>query len=1735
MAVIGLACRLPGGVNTPEAFWSLLANGRTAIREVSQTSRQWAWPDAPEIPPYAALLDQVDQFDAPFFHISPKEATALDPQQRLLLETSWEALEQAGINPASLRGSDTGVFVGIFSNDYQLLQIKQNDAPHLYGSTGTSAATASGRLSYFLGLQGPAISVDTASSSSLVAFHLACQSLWNGECQMALASGVNLILAPDLTVAFSQAGMLSPDGRSTGFDAAANGYVRGEGCGVVVLKRLSAARRDGDNILAIVRGTAINQDGASQGLTVPNGPSQEAVIRKALAAADVQPGEVSYVEAHGSGTQVGDPIEGRALQAVYGEGREAPWFLGSVKSNIGHLEAAAGIAGVIKTVLALQHRYIPAHLRYTQLNPQLTDLQAVIPTEGQAWQAENGAPRRAGVSSFGFSGTNAHAILEEAPHDERSAAALSPEAAAYHLIPLSARSPQSLRTLAESYVQYLAAHPEARLADISHTVIRGRADFECRLAAVAESTADLASQWRAFLADESAPGLVSGNASASPRPKVAFLFTGLGSQYVDMGRELFAAYPVFREALVACDEILRPWLERPLLEVMYPSPGAFSPIDEMRYMQPALFAVEYALAKLWQSWGIEPDVLLGHSFGEYVAACIAGVFSLEDGLKLIARRGELMDGTAAGEMFALEADEAEVAAVVADFADAASVGVVNGARNTVVSGAAEAIQAILARLPHVKATRLNVTRASHSPLMDPIMEQFAAAAAQVAFATPKIPLVSNRLGAIADERIACAEYWSRHLRDTVRFGDGVEVLHQQGAQIFVEIGAKPILLSVSRNHLSALARRPGSSVDEESLATLSWLPSLRPNFPDQRTMLESLAELYARGLTVVEAEIARGEHRRLVLPTYPFQRQRYWLAAAARQATAAAHRGTSGPSSVSSSPRAKQKLAVANDPAIRFGFDLSQSLFPYLGQHRIFGRALLSAGVYFEFALTSGRDILNSPRLCLENVTLQQPLLLPEDPAALRTIQVVLSPDETGAITFQTLSVAESSAGGAWISHASGRLRAFEATEPEQLLNLPKDHVDIAALRQRCPEELAVEDYYARVGAWQISYRQVEDGNGDGLDYQVLKSLSLGAGAAIGEVHLPVALHTEAEGFAVHPLLIEGGIQVAQATFASASLNQNETYLPVGLDRLRLFRPVISDVWAYARLEAETPALIKSEVLLLDEAGLVAHLEGLTFQRTTRQALLRPAVTQAPSSGPAAPVKMMEQLAQASGPQRQALLQEYVQDQVRRVLGLRPTESLSNDSSLKDLGLDSLMSANLRSSFERDLKVMLPMDRLLQSDSTVPNLTRLLLEKIAPATTATTARTESAAPAVHTHDKTPATDDFNDAAADIPQIHAVVTAQEGRKVKVDDRWVFDFASCNYLGLDLHPEVMESIMPAIQKWGVHPSWTRAVASPGIYEELEQALADLMGVYSTLVFPAVTLLHAGVIPILAGSDGVIFKDISAHRSIDEASRLAQTEGAEVVVFKHNDPRDLEQRLAQYPLERTKLIVIDGVYSMSGVYPPLPEFARLAKQYNATVYMDDAHGMGVIGERPSATKPYGYKGNGIVNHFGLDYEADRLVYVAGLSKSYSSFGAFITCTDEATKNRFRSASTFIFSGPSPTASLASALAGIHLNQREGETWRDQIYFLTHRLITGAKAMGYEVINDNYFPIVCVVIGKTREVIEACQILWEYGILITPALYPIVPKEKGLLRFSITAANTEEEIDRSLAALAAVRERLS
>lgn len=1729
VAMIGIGCRFPGDASSPERFWQLLAQGVDAITPIPRDRWEVSL-YADIVPDHGGFVGQIDRFDATFFQVAPKEAITLDPQQRLLLEVTWEALEHAGINPERLRGSDTGVFVGIFSNDYQMLQVKQQDDPHLYMSTGASAATASGRIAYFLGLHGPAVSVDTASSSSLVAFHQAVVSLQTGECQMTLAAGVNLMLTPDMSIAFARAGMLAPDGRSKGFDAAANGYVRGEGCGVILLKRLSDALRDGDNILALVRGTAVNQDGASQGLTVPSASSQEAVIRKALAAAGLQPQEVSYVEAHGSGTPVGDPVEGTALQAVYGAGRRAPWNVGSVKTNIGHLEAAAGIAGVIKTVLMLQQRQVPPHLHFKQLNPALAGLQATIPTRLEAWHSDR-APRRAAVSSFGFSGTNAHVILEEAPADiqfaryaltvnrpmtgQRHFAQL--RAAPHQLLTLSARQPQALWALAQRYRDYLRDKPDVNLADIAYTTQCGRAHFDHRLAAVAATAEEWAEQLQALLENDPAPGLASAQRGIE-RPCIAFLFTGGGAQYVNMGRELYETQPLFRQILDEADALLRDVLDQPLLTVLYPqsteaSASERAQLDAMAYMQPALFAIEYALARLWESWGIRPDVVMGHSAGEYAAACLAGVFDFAEGLKLIATRGRLMEQTAAGVMVALEADEATVSRAVAPYADRVSVGVLNSGQNVVIAGYADAVEQVLTALPAIKATRLKITCASHSPTMDAVLDEFEAAARQVTLAPPQIPFVSNVTGRLEQESIATPAYWRRHLRATVRFADGVQLLHQHGARLYVEIGPQPTLLGMAQRCLDG--------------QTATFLPSLRLGQHDWQQMLNSLGELYVHGAAVEWEGLHKaeaGQRQRLVLPTYPFQRERYWVAAPAAPAVRAG--------SAAQQLKGAGRQPLDGEAPRRFSYDIGQHMPAYLKHHRIFGRAVLSAGFFLESALSTGREILDVDQLRLENCLLEQALSLPESPGATVTLQSVLLPAEENQHEVHIYSLADATAiSPAWTRHVSTALHSIEeVTAPA---------VTLATLRSQCPVEASVADFYAQVSARQITYRTPVAADGEDVQhatdptYQVLQELRCGEGCAMGRLQLVAALAPEAEVYGLHSLLLEGGIQVAQATFPAAL--DGQTYLPVSVAQLSLYRTAGTGLWAYASLQsvaAELSApdtLVNVDVTLLDSAGVVAELRGVTFKPATPATLFRPAPKGEQNTGRPAQIRLLDQLRQRPDDQRLALLTAFIEKQVRQALGVRASQMLPPEYPLKEMGLDSLMTADLKNRLERECKVIIPADQILRADASVQSISTMLLGRLALATAANGV-TAVASP-VHAAAEV---EDFTAAAAEVPQIHAVVTEQIGRKVKVDGRWIFDFASCNYLGIDLEPEIMEAIPPALQKWGVHPSWTRAVASPGIYEELEQALAELVGAPMTLVFPAVTLLHAGVLPVLAGADGVILKDVSAHRSIIEACRLAQTNGAEYLDFKHNDPADLEARLARYPRERTKIIAIDGVYSMSGEYPPLPEFARLAKQYNAWVYMDDAHGIGVIGEDPSPAMPYGQRGNGIVRHYGLDYVQDRLIYVAGLSKSFSSFGAFITCHDQAMKNLFRSASTFIFSGPSPVASLASALAGIQLNRREGARWRSQVYHLTRSLIHGARALGYEVINDNYFPIVCVVIGKTHAVIEACKILWEYGILITPALYPIVPRDKGLLRFSITAANTDEEIARSLAALAAVRTHL-
>ncbi|MEM9459721.1 MAG: aminotransferase class I/II-fold pyridoxal phosphate-dependent enzyme [Myxococcota bacterium] len=1701
IAIIGMGCRYPGGVDSPEEFATLLYEGIDAITEIP--SDRWDTVRTRDlIPNHGGFVDGVDRFDAGFFRVSPREAAALDPQQRLLLEVSWEALEHAGIDPLSLAETDTGVFIGIFSNDYQTMQMRGTDDPNLYMSTGTSSATASGRLSYFFGLRGPAVSVNTASSSSLVAFHLAVQSLQSEECHLALAAGVNLVLAPDLNIAFTKAGMLSPDGRCKGFDAAANGYVRGEGCGVVVLKRLSDARRDHDEILAVVRGTAINQDGASAGLTAPSGASQEAVVRKALVAAQLQPQQISYVEAHGSGTSVGDPIEGRALQAVYGGiEREQRLVVGSVKSNIGHLEAAAGIAGVMKVVLALQHRCIPAHLHFARLNPELAGFGGLIPTQSIEWQPGEGGLRRGAVSSFGFSGTNAHAILEEAVAPDPLPPRAAPRSA--HVLALSARSESALDELARRYSTYLAENPTVDLADLVHTAATGRAHFDYRLAAVAQTADELRAQLSATATGEAPVGLARGHRGG--QPTVAFMFTGQGSQYPGMGRELYATYPEFAQTIDRCAEILRPILERPLLDVLHGEPGDDSPIHQTAYTQPALFALEYALAQLWRSWGIEPDVVMGHSVGEYVAACVAGVFDLEDALRLIAERGRLIQALPRnGDMFALRVEISLVRRALEHSGGRVSIASINGPRSVVISGERQAVGRVLATLPEVEHTKLDVSHAFHSPLMEPILAEYAQAVARVSLREPRLRLVSNVTGRLVQAEVVRPEYWVRHLREPVDFLAGMQSLRSEGVDTYLEIGPRPTLLGIGRACVAQTERD-------------RWLPSLRPDRADGSQVFESLAALYVGGSKVDwHAVVGAGHHRRLALPTYPFERERHWMEAASVRSLPA--RGAELPERAPG----RRRLSIADDPSVRFAFELGPDNPGYVTHHRVFDRAILAAGLYLETGLSLGREVLSTDRLVLEGLCLEQALVLPDEPHATRTLQAVLSPSESGATSFQLYSVSPGvDDGSGWIRHASGQLRVSESGSAPA--------IDRAQLRARCSRSSTPGEFYARMAARGIEYCDHERPGEAEATYQVLEQLWLGQGEALGWVCVHSALSPEVELYGLHNTLFEGAVQVALSIIPESDL---QTYLSVGVERMVVFRSDVSASWVHACMRPSEPGdtQVRADVRLFDDVGVIAEIAGLALKPTAAEALLRPARTGGQRRAPVSTTpkaSLREQLSHADADARGALLDDYLQTQIRHVLGLRTSQPLPVDCSLKDLGLDSLMSTDLKNRLDRDLGVMVPAERLMQASTTAQSLLEVLRPRLlgdAPSS----AEPSSSDPEVS------GSLDFHGAAVDIPQIHAVVTEQDARKVRVDGRWVFDFASCNYLGLDLRPEVMEAIPPALERWGVHPSWTRAVASPQIYEQLEHDLADLVGAPSVLVFPAVTLLHLGVIPVLAGYDGLILKDQFAHRSIDEACRLAQTNGAEVVDFKHNDGEDLEAKLEREPAERTKLIAIDGVYSMSGAYPPLDVYARLARRYNAWVYLDDAHGVGVVGERPTSQMPYGFGGNGIVKHYGLDYAEDRMIYVAGLSKSFSSFGAFITCTDQAIKDRFRSASTFIFSGPSPVASLASAIAGLALNRAEGDAWRARIYSLTHRLVTGSEALGYEVVNDNHFPIVGVVIGSTEDVIMACHVLWEYGILITPALYPIVPMGRGLLRFSITAANAPEEIERSLDALAAVRERL-
>ena len=919
-------------------------------------------------------------------------------------------MRNSGQAPNQLSGSQTGFFVGIGQNDYAKLILNSHDLKDIdvYACTGNGFCFASGRLSYALGLHGPSMAIDTACSSSLVAVHLACQSLRARECEMAMAAGVHLILTPEVTVGQCNMRVLSPDGRCKTFDASADGFGQGEGCGVIILKCLSDAVANGDRILALIRGSAINHDGKSSGLTVPNGTAQQALISQALKNSQVEPSQVNYVETHGTGTPLGDPIEVRALNAVLGEGRlpDNPLMIGSVKTNIGHLDAAAGISGLIKVVLALQHQEIPPHLHFKQPNPNIAwdELPITVPTKRTSLLS-SGESLIAGVSSFGLSGTNAHVLLESAPIQAALKVELErPE----HILTLSAKTQAALDHLINQYEKYLATNANVELGDICFTANTGRSHFDRRLSVIASDSTQLREKLAAFTTVQEVTGVQSGLKSIN-QPRIAFLFTGQGSQYVGMGQQLYQTQPTFRAIIDRCDQILHPHLGIPLLEVL----AETTLIDQTAYTQPALFALEYALYQLWKSWGITPKTVMGHSVGEYVAACVAGVFSLEDGIKLIAARGRLMQSLPKdGEMVAVFANEDKVRAAIQPYSKDVAIAAINTPNNLVISGKSSAVEAVVATLlsQGIETKKLSVSHAFHSPLMQPISAEFEQIVQQVTYSLPQLNIVSNVTGKLITQEIATPQYWCRHLQQPVRFAAGMETLEEMGYEIFVEIGPKPTLLAMGRQCLAEKER--------------IWLTSLHPKHSDWQQILQSLAQLYVSGVNVdwsgFERDYAR---RRVALPTYPFQRQHYWI----KKASTTQRKTTETPSkSVALRDLLQPLNNLAHLPGSYFWeIELSSQIFPYLKDHRIQGVMVLPGTAYLGIAQAGADEIFGAGSYFLKDVEFHKALFLRENDT--RKAQLIFSPHVNGETAFEIYSQPTSAEQHhTWLLHATGKIQINE-------------------------------------------------------------------------------------------------------------------------------------------------------------------------------------------------------------------------------------------------------------------------------------------------------------------------------------------------------------------------------------------------------------------------------------------------------------------------------------------------------------------------------------------------------------------------------------------------------------------------------------------------------------------------------------------------------------------------------------
>ena len=1195
IAVVGMGCRYPGNVRTPDEFWELLHSGRDVLRDIP--GDRWdveAYYD-PEVPVPGKMyvrqghfLDDIDQFDPQFFGLSPREAESLDPQQRLVMEVSWETLEHAGIAPSRLQGGKTGVFVGQYWDDYSMQRIYATDNREIdrYAQLSGLRSLTAGRICHILDSHGPAIQLDTACSSSSLAVHLACQSLRSGESDMALAGGVSLILAPEHLIGICQMTALAPDGRCKTFDANADGFGQGEGCGMVALKRLSDARADGDTVLAVIQGSAVNHDGHARTVTTPSGSAQRAMLQEALDDAGIEPRQVDYVETHGTGTPLGDPIEVMAIARVLCEERTKPLYLGSVKTNVGHLDSAAGIAGLMKVVLSLQHETIPPHLNCTNLNRHIPwdDWPLEVPTENITWEGEQ---RFAGISAFGMSGTNVHLIVGQAPPltamHEQKATTQSDVVWPDHLLTLSAQSPSALPELASRYAELLHSEPESggngtaesqsgkndvSLVRLCFSAATGRSHLAHRAAFMASNPQALAQSLTDFAAGGTPAGTSVGSIGRRA-PKLAFLFTGQGAQHVGMGKALYETHPTFRLWMDRCAARLASHLERPLLDILWTGEA----LHQTEYTQPALFALEYSLAKVYEEWGVTPDLLLGHSIGEYAAACIAGVFSLEEALRLVAARGRLMQSLPAGGQMVSAATDEDVVREAIGLDPMVSIAAVNGPRSTVLSGDSDAVNAVVERLTRqgVKTTALKVSHAFHSPLMDPILDEFRDVAATVTFNPPNKTLISNVTGKPWGDGQLTPDYWVEHLRGAVRFADGIAYAQSKKFETFVEIGPRPTLLGLGR-----------ASVPPEYG---TWLPGLKPD-SEWPALIGSVAELHVRGVAIDWRRFYQHSDRgRVALPNYPWRYRRCW--------TDVVLTGVNKPRL---HPLVHRRIDNASSSII-FESTLSASNPAYLDDHRVFGSVVFPASAFFEMAMVVARTIFRQDEVALINVSIGRALVLSAEPV---TVQMIATPN-ADRFDFEICSRSTEDSESVWVQHTRGTL--------ERRLPSPAASIDIQSTLAGFPEPVDIAELSARFETRGLEYfprfRAIEEIH--------IPATAPGdeSGTAFARIELPSEANLPGDSYRMHPVITDASFRIAEAIFPDE--DREQIHLPFGISGFSCDHAASGTVWvkATARQQGQTRVV---DLELFDDTGArVATVEQLTLRSvpvfSLKRAMSKPRAT----------------------------------------------------------------------------------------------------------------------------------------------------------------------------------------------------------------------------------------------------------------------------------------------------------------------------------------------------------------------------------------------------------------------------------------------------------------------------------------------------------------------------------------------